>query len=205
MDFVALVEQAGLKVINGHMRLLAALGAGVPVTACDAQGATYRITFAGDELVVEELPGKGSESAMLMVERVESVLTENLLSDPQHWTRTDIPHNLRNGSALWAIRECDLLQLMSVKIGATYVSVRDAAGRTEIAVRPVSDKVTLESPDNWDVATTPESSSVYYNLWAIRETDLLELLSFALNTEVLSVAEASKATSLLMRPVPTSD
>lgn len=247
MDFVALIEQAGLKVVNGHTRLAAALQAGMKVSARDEQGSSYQIYVKGGHLVVEDVTGKASEAPMIVVMRLdsspvlprqneaidaasdkwrlrpdqlvvdavhnnastsadqtcqlESGLSEVWLADPQNWTKVKIPHTLGDGSALWAIRQCDLLRLMSVKIGATYVSVRDAAMRTGLAVRPTSSLPTSEAPDNWAVDFTPESKSFFYTPWAIREADLLQLLTFGMGKEISSIAEASEASRMLMRPV----
>lgn len=238
MDFVALIEQAGLKVVNGHLRLSAALEAGMKVSACDDKGAAFQIYVQGSQLVVEELTGQATAAPMLMVKRIEispaqtqpqvqdavhwlrpnqlvsqSVKAgatasaaqpsqaERLLSDPQNWQKIDIPDSLGSGSALWAIRQCDLLRLLSVKIGASYVSVRDGARRTGLAVRPVSSLPTGESPDDWNVEFTPESTSFFYTPWAIREADLIQLLAYGMSKEVTSIAEASNASSMLMRPV----
>lgn len=238
MDFVALMEQAGLKVVNGHLRLSAALEAGIKVSACDDKGAAFQIYVQGSQLVVEEVTGQAPAAPMLMVKRVEispvqnqpqdrdavhwirpsqlvsqgvkaeatasaeqSSHAEGLLSDPHNWQKIDIPDTLGSGSALWAIRQCDLLRLLSVKIGASYVSVRDGAKRTGLAVRPVSSLPTAESPDDWTVEFTPESTSFFYTPWAIREADLIQLLAYGMSKEVTSIAEASKASGMLMRPV----
>lgn len=205
MDYVALIEQAGLKVVNGHMRLSAALGAGMPVTAADSEGAVYQISVRGTELVVEELPEGRSSAAMLMVQRVELAAPVSSLADPKNWEKVQIPSTLGNRSALWAIRECDLLRLMSIKNGATYTSVRDGAIRAGVAVRRVDDLDLEESPDLWQAETSSDSTCVYYSLWAVREQDLLMLLNYSLGESDITVAEAVDVSDILMRPVPPQD
>lgn len=123
------------------------------------------------------------------------------LSEAEHWEAVEIPHNLSAPCSLWAIRECNLLHLMSVWIGATYVSVLDAAMRTGIAVRPVADSAAMADPEHWDLLSTPHGTNSWFGLWAIRESDLLKLLSVRLGVETSSVSEASKRSQILVRPV----
>lgn len=67
MDFVALIEQAGLRVLNGQRRVQAALSAGLVVMAGDADGAVYRIAVEENSLVVEEVSGQQADGSMVIV------------------------------------------------------------------------------------------------------------------------------------------
>ncbi|MNJ59207.1 hypothetical protein D3C77_548780 [compost metagenome] len=71
MDFVALIEQAGLRVVNGHLRLRAALSLGQQVIARDSAGAVYRIAIENNALVVSELPGSQANQATIIVATVK--------------------------------------------------------------------------------------------------------------------------------------
>lgn len=69
MDFVALIEQCGLRVLNGKRRVQAALGVGQQVMACDGDGAVYRIAIKDNALVVQELPGQQADGSMIITSR----------------------------------------------------------------------------------------------------------------------------------------
>jgi len=72
MDFVELIEQAGLlRVLSGQRRLQAALSVGQQVMACDGGGAVYRIAIEDNALVVHELPGQQADGSMIIVAPVK--------------------------------------------------------------------------------------------------------------------------------------
>jgi hypothetical protein len=71
MDFVAMIEQCGLRVLNGQRRVQAALSVGQQVMACDGEGAVYRISIEDNALVVQELPGQQADGSMIIVAPVE--------------------------------------------------------------------------------------------------------------------------------------
>lgn len=122
-------------------------------------------------------------------------------TEAEYWEALEIPDNLSDSHSLWAVRECNLLHLMSVWIGATYVSVLDASMRTGIAVRPVADSAALAHPESWDLPSTPHGTNSWFGLWAIQEKDLLKLLSVRLGEDFSSVSAASKRSQILARPV----
>jgi len=67
MDFLALIERAGLRVLNGQRRVQVALSVGQEVMAYDADGAVYRIAIEDNSLVVQELPNQQAEGLMILV------------------------------------------------------------------------------------------------------------------------------------------
>jgi hypothetical protein len=71
MDFIALIEQAGLRVLNGHRRMQASLNAGQQVMAYDANGAVYRISIEDNSVVVQEVAGQQADGSMIIVVPVE--------------------------------------------------------------------------------------------------------------------------------------
>lgn len=201
MNFVPLIEQAGLHVVTGQRRAEAALGIGHELMARDQDGNVYRIVVARGSLVIEELPGATADASMLLVKRADPAPAGTDLSDSLNWKPTSIPHTLGDGRAVWAIRESELMHLMSVWIGATYVSVHDAAKRTGFVVRPIGENIMEVLRDEWDADATPHSTNSYHGLWAIREADLLKLFCRRLHGDVLSVADGSATSGILVRPV----
>lgn len=127
----------------------------------------------------------------------------NPLANPESWEPIEIPRSLSEGLGIWAIRECNLLHLMSVWIGATYTSVSDAAIRTGLPVRPIKTGTPLLSPESWDTTGIPHSQNSYFGLWAIQEANLLKLMSVRLHSECISVADASEKSGILVRPICT--
>lgn len=71
IDFIPLLEQAGLRVLDGHMRCNIALGMNQHLMAVDANGTVFRIAVEGDNLVVAEQPDEKPEGGMLIVNLVE--------------------------------------------------------------------------------------------------------------------------------------
>ncbi len=71
MDYVALIEQAGLRVLSGPRRVQAALSVGQQVMACDGEGTVYRISIEDNALIVQELPGQQADGSMIVVAPVE--------------------------------------------------------------------------------------------------------------------------------------
>lgn len=71
MDFVALIEKAGLRVLNGHGRVQAALSYGLEMMACDAEGSVYRIAVKDNSLVVEEVSDQQVDGSMITVALTE--------------------------------------------------------------------------------------------------------------------------------------
>ncbi len=71
MDFVALLEQAGLRVVNGHHRVQAALSYGLEIMACDAEGSVYRIVVKDNSLVVEGVSDQQVDGSMIIVAPTE--------------------------------------------------------------------------------------------------------------------------------------
>lgn len=70
MSIVQVIEQAGLRVINGHMRVESALSLGHVVMATDADGSVYRIAVEDNSLVVQEVPDAQPDDSMIIVERL---------------------------------------------------------------------------------------------------------------------------------------
>ncbi|EPJ7982388.1 hypothetical protein L4Z68_001395 [Pseudomonas aeruginosa] len=54
MDIKSELAAAGLQIVSGNMRMLAALGAGVDIEAIDEAGATYRLSTKSGKLTVEK-------------------------------------------------------------------------------------------------------------------------------------------------------
>lgn len=73
MNFVALIEQAGFRVLSGQRRLQATLSVGQQVMACDGKGTVYRIALEDNALVVQEVPGQQADGSMIIVAPVEPV------------------------------------------------------------------------------------------------------------------------------------
>lgn len=71
MEFVPLIEQAGLQLVTGHRRVEAALGIGQQVMASDQDGLVYRISVANGSLIIEEMPSETPDASMLLVKRDE--------------------------------------------------------------------------------------------------------------------------------------
>ena len=71
MDFVALIEQAGLRVVSGRHRVQAALSYGLEVMACDAEGFVYRIVVKDNSLDVQEVSDQQVDGSMIIVAPTE--------------------------------------------------------------------------------------------------------------------------------------
>lgn len=71
MDFVALIEKAGLRVLNGHGRVQAALSYGLEIMAYDPEGSVYRLAVKDNSLVVEEVSDQQVDGSMIIVAPTE--------------------------------------------------------------------------------------------------------------------------------------
>jgi hypothetical protein len=84
MDIKTELAAAGLQIIDGNIRVLAALGAGVDIEAIDELGATYRLSTKSGKLTVEkaEHQGQGPAAVIQFPSTIPMLPIQALTQDP---------------------------------------------------------------------------------------------------------------------------
>lgn len=66
MDIKSELAAAGLQIVSGNMRMLAALGAGVDIESIDQAGVTYLLSTKTGKLTVEKAEPQGQGPAAVI-------------------------------------------------------------------------------------------------------------------------------------------
>lgn len=69
MDFTEILAAAGLRILNGHARLNAALNAGIEVQVVDEFGTVFSINRNENQLYIQEQEGVSPRGDMIMISK----------------------------------------------------------------------------------------------------------------------------------------